>query len=67
MAKPALVLHKETKATVATKPIFIDADLHEQLVGIKQETGIPLRQIVNKFIHYGLDNVEIHEDESTEV
>ena len=66
MAKPRLVLKKNPAKPRVSKLISIDADLHEQLLDIKRETGLTVTAIVNKFIAYGVKNVEIeelHDDE----
>lgn len=65
MAKPRLVLEKKQKHTTTSKLISIDTELHDQLVDIKRETGLSVTAIVNKFIAYGVKNVEI-EDPTTD-
>lgn len=54
MAKPRLVLKKNPAKPRVSKLISIDADLHEQLLDIKRETGLTVTAIVNKFIAYGV-------------
>lgn len=64
MAKPRLVLHKKPKEPTVSKLISIDASLHEQLLDIKRETGLTVTAIVNRFIAYGVQNVEIEDSET---
>lgn len=66
MAKPRLVLKKNPAKSRVSKLISIDADLHEQLLDIKRETGLTVTAIVNKFIAYGVKNVEIEEPHDDE-
>lgn len=63
MAEPKLILVKQSESRVV-KPVFIDAELHKQLLDLKNETGVSLGQIAEKFIKYGINNVEITEDEN---
>ena len=59
-----LILKKETTISEkGKKPIFINADLHKQLTKLKDETGIPMTKIINSFIHYGIENVIIKEED----
>ncbi|MGF3066621.1 hypothetical protein ACQV2X_05450 [Facklamia sp. P12945] len=60
MAEPKLILTKEKEAK-ATKPIFIDVELLDGIKELKQETGISIQRIAEKFIKYGIENVEIEE------
>lgn len=62
MAKPRLVIYKEKEAKT-TRPVYIDTDLHAQLLALKAETGLTVNKIVQRFITYGLKNVEIEESE----
>ncbi|KRK49013.1 hypothetical protein [Secundilactobacillus kimchicus] len=66
MAKPRLVLEKKSKEPKVSKLISIDVSLHDQLLDIKHETGLTVTSIVNKFIAYGVKNVEIEEAEDEE-
>ncbi|EFR30624.1 hypothetical protein [Eremococcus coleocola] len=61
MAQPRLVIEKEKQAK-AIKPVFIDVELLEQIKELKQETGWPIQRITEKFIRYGLENVEVVEE-----
>lgn len=45
------------------KSIFIDADVHKQIKKIKDETGVPMNEIVDVFLRYGIDNVVIKEED----
>lgn len=59
-----LVLTKaNSSATNGTKPVFIDIELHKKIKALKEETGLPITSIVNTFLNYGIDNVEIKESE----
>lgn len=60
MAQPKLVLTKD-KESKLTKPVFIDVDLLEGIKALKHETGLSIQKIAEKFIKYGLENVEIEE------
>lgn len=62
MADPRLVLVKQTESK-NVKPVFIDSEIHKQLLNLKNETGVPLGRIVEKFVKYGIANVEIEEDD----
>ncbi|MEN2307880.1 hypothetical protein [Lentilactobacillus parabuchneri] len=41
--------------------VNIDADLHAQLLDLKHDTGLSITKIVERFIAYGIKNVEIEE------
>lgn len=56
-----IILQKEPK-NKASQPVFIDIDLHAQLLGLKEETGIPIKRLVEKFINHGIQNVVIEEE-----
>lgn len=57
--EPKLVLQIVEEQSKASKPVFIDVDLIDQLREIKMETGIPINRLVMKFIRFGLENVVI--------
>ncbi|WP_125772177.1 hypothetical protein [Companilactobacillus furfuricola] len=62
MNKEKLVLEKQPKAQENySKPVFIDSDLYKKIVELKAETGLPIRQIVNRFVEYSIEHVEIKE------
>lgn len=61
MAQPRLVLTKE-KESKAIKPVFIDNELLDKVRDLKNETGISISKIVEKFVRYGIENVEIEEE-----
>lgn len=61
MAQPRLVLTKQTESK-SVKPVFIDVELHKQILDLKSETGISIGKIIEKFIRYGLKNVEIEDE-----
>lgn len=58
MKEEKLVLEKQPKAS---KPVFIDSDLYKKIVELKAETGMPIRQIINRFVEYSIEHVEIKE------
>ncbi|WP_251948925.1 hypothetical protein [Levilactobacillus brevis] len=59
-----LILTKASNSAVSgTKPVFIDIELHKQIKELKEETGLPITTIVNTFLRYGIDNVEIKDGE----
>lgn len=60
MTQKELIIKKE-KESKATMPVFIDSEQHQQLLELKNETGVPLRRIVEKLIDFGLENVKIME------
>lgn len=66
MSKPRLVLEKQSEPK-SRKLITIDSSLHEQLLDVKHETGLSLTVIVDKFIAYGIANVEIEDPDTQEV
>lgn len=49
-----------------TKPIFVDVSILDSIREIKEETGIPMRRIVEQFIYYAMNNVEVVDDEGDE-
>jgi len=61
MATPRLTITKE-KETRNTSAVFIDTDLIDAVNAIKQESGVSIQRIVEKFVKYGIENVEIIED-----
>ncbi|KRN01438.1 hypothetical protein FD13_GL001031 [Levilactobacillus senmaizukei DSM 21775 = NBRC 103853] len=44
---------------VGTKPVFIDTELHAKIKELKEETGLTITTIVDAFLRYGVENVEI--------
>jgi len=55
-----LVLTKApTNAENGTKPVFIDTELHKKIKELKEETGLSIVAIVDAFLRYGIENVEI--------
>lgn len=63
MKEEKLVLEKQPKAQENySKPVFIDSDLYKKIVELKTETGLPIRQIVNRFVEYSIEHVEIKEE-----
>lgn len=62
-----LVLRKQhLNGNGGTKPIFVDISILDSIREIKEETGIPMRRIVEQFIYYAMNNVEIVDDEGDE-
>lgn len=63
MKEEKLVLEKQHKSQENySKPVFIDSDLYKKVVELKAETGLPIRQIVNRFVEYSIEHVEIKEE-----
>ncbi|KRL68118.1 hypothetical protein [Companilactobacillus versmoldensis] len=63
MKEEKLVLEKQPKSQENySKPVFIDSDLYKKIVELKAETGLPIRQIVNRFVEYSIEHVEIKEE-----
>lgn len=58
MANPRLTIVKE-KETKNTSAVFIDVELLNAVKQIKQESGVSIQRIVEKFVKYGIENVEI--------
>ena len=59
-----LILKKETTISDnVKKPIFIKADVHKQLTKLKNETGVPMIEIVDAFLRYGISNVVIKDED----
>lgn len=63
MKEEKLVLEKQPKAQGnSSKSVFIDSDLYKKIVELKAETGMPIRQIINRFVEYSIEHVEIKEE-----
>lgn len=60
-AKLTIVKNNEHRAKVL-KIINIDERLHRQLAELKDETGVGIQQLAEKFIRFGIENVEIVEE-----
>lgn len=60
MTKPKLTIQKRHESK-GYKPCYIDAELHSKIKDLSNETHVPLAQIIDKFIRYGLKYVEIVE------
>lgn len=61
--EPRLILKKE-KEIVATKPIFIDVNILNTLKEIKAETNIPMNKLAQEFILFGIQHMEIQDEEN---
>ena len=61
--EPKLILKKE-KEIVATKPIFIDVNIFNTLKEIKAETNIPMNKLAQEFILFGIQHMEIQDEEN---
>ena len=61
--EPKLILKKE-KEIVATKPIFIDVNILNTLKEIKAETNIPMYKLAQEFILFGIQHMEIQDEEN---
>lgn len=58
-----LILKKETTTSEnVKKPIFIKNDVHKQIKKLSGEAGIPMTEIVDAFLRYGINNVVIKEE-----
>ncbi|AKP66881.1 hypothetical protein [Companilactobacillus ginsenosidimutans] len=63
MKEEKLVLEKQPKAQEnSSKSVFIDSDLYKKIVVLKAETGMPIQQIINRFVEYSIEHVEIKEE-----
>ena len=59
-----LILRKETTVSESVrKPIFIKTDVHKQIKKLSEETGVPMTEIVDAFLRYGINNVVIEDGE----
>ncbi|MGO2565851.1 MAG: hypothetical protein ACTH8E_08680 [Brochothrix thermosphacta] len=56
------VILKKQKESKATKLVFIDSVLHEKILQMKQETGIPINKLVEIFLEFGINNCVVEED-----
>ena len=55
-----LILHKETAVKESVrKPIFIKPDVHKKVKKLSEDTGVPMTEIVDSFLRYGIENVVI--------
>lgn len=60
-----LILKKETATSESVrKPIFIKTDVHKQIKKLSEETGVPMTEIVDTFLRYGISNVVIKDGEN---
>lgn len=58
-----LILKKETAISDdVKKPIFIKADVHKQIKKLSGETNVPMTEIVDAFLRYGISNAVIKEE-----
>lgn len=59
-----LVLRKQhLNGNNGTKPIFVYVSILDSIREIKEETGIPMRRIVEQFLCYAMKNVQIVDEE----
>lgn len=59
-----LILRKETAVKEnVRKPIFIKMDVHKKVKKLSEDTGVPMTEIVDSFLRYGIDNVVINDKE----
>ncbi|WP_282803966.1 hypothetical protein [Secundilactobacillus kimchicus] len=59
-----LIITRERKTNeTAVKPVFIHNDILDKIRDLKQETGVSIGRLVEAFIEYGLDHVEIKDSE----
>lgn len=57
--EPKIVLQKQSQNPVGIKPIYVDIRIWNKLRDLKEETGISISKITNKFLLHGLKYVEI--------
>ena len=58
-----LILKKETTISDnVKKPIFIKSDVHKQIKKLSGETDVPMIEIVDAFLRYGINNVVIKDE-----
>lgn len=58
-----LILHKETAVKESVKKsIFIKMDVHKKIKELSEETGVPMAEIVDAFLRYGISNVVIKDE-----
>lgn len=60
-----LTLEKE-KLIQTTKPIYVNIDTWYKISQLKADTGVPIGKIVDKFLRWGIKNVEIVEHKGDE-
>lgn len=65
MNKPKLIIEKQHQSR-GIKPCFIDAELHQRIKDLSNETNVPMARIIDKFLWYGFKHVEIVDPESEE-
>lgn len=59
-----LVIARERKANeAAVKPVFIHNDILDKVRDIKKETGVTIGRLVELFIEFGVDHVEIKDSD----
>ena len=59
-----LILRKETTISEnVKKPIFIKADVHKQIKKLSGETNVPMTEIVDAFLRYGISNAVIKDED----
>lgn len=52
---------KKEKEVKKTKAVFIDSDLNDELLELKQETGMPVQKLVDTLLREALDFVVVEE------
>lgn len=60
-----LILKRE-KIVQSQKPVYVDIDTWYKISQLKADTGVPIGKIVDKFLRWGLNNVEITDKEDPE-
>lgn len=63
MAEKLILRKQRVNENNGTKPIFVDVSILDSIREIKEETGIPMRRIVEQFIYYAMNNVEIVDED----
>jgi len=56
-----LILRRQSEANRSggVKPVFVDVDVLNSVREIKEETGIPMGRLVDRFITYAMKNIEV--------
>lgn len=59
MTKPKLTIKKRKPTQGANRLCYIANDIHHDIKELSAATNVPMTKIIDKFIRYGLKNVEI--------
>lgn len=58
-----LIIRKQKRESVPVKPCNIYVDTHEKLNALSQESGISIVRLIAILVDYGLENLEVIDDE----